>query len=87
MGLRIEGANKHLKSKNQKGSINTGIDIIKRYKIRVVGSNLVKELKAYKYRVDKTGVPINEPVDFMNHALDALRYVGLNKLKTSKYSV
>ncbi len=90
MGIRIESANKHLRSKNQKGSIGTGIDILKRYKLNVVGSNIVRELKAYKYKEDKSGNPINEPVDFMNHALDAIRYVALNKLKTSssgKYSI
>jgi len=84
MGLRIEGANKHLKSKNQKGSIMTGIDILKRYKLFLVGPNLVKEFKAYKYKVDKqTNAPINEPVDFMNHGIDGVRYVALNKLKTN----
>jgi len=32
--------------------------------------------------VDKhTGTSINEPVDYLNHAIDALRYVALNKLK------
>lgn len=90
MGLRVEGANKHLKSKNQKGSIGTGIDILKRYKLYVVGSNIVRELKSYKYKEDKSGNPINEPVDFMNHALDAIRYVALNKLKTNssgKYDI
>ena len=42
---------------------------------------LIKELNSYKYKVDKTsGNTINEPVDFMNHAIDALRYLALNKL-------
>ena len=88
MGIRIEGANKHLKSKNHKGSITTGIDILKRYKFHVVGSNIAKELKAYKWREDKTGSLVSEPVDFMNHALDAVRYVALNRLmKRSKLKV
>jgi phage terminase large subunit len=26
---------------------------------------------------------LNEPVDFQNHAIDALRYVALNKLKVA----
>lgn len=79
MGLRVEGA---LKGKD---SINTSIDILKRYKLNLIGSNLTREFKSYKWRVDrKTNEPINEPVDFMNHLIDATRYVALNRLKTNK---
>lgn len=63
-------------------SIKTGIDILKRYKLHITrrSINLRKEIQAYKWKVDKNGVPQNVPVEFMNHALDAVRYVGLNKL-------
>lgn len=85
MGLKVEASMKHLKSKNQKGSIGTGIDILKRYNLNLIGPNLVKEFKAYKWKVDRvTDKPTNEPVDFMNHAIDAARYVALNKLLTNK---
>jgi phage terminase large subunit len=78
MGMRIEPA---LKGKD---SVNTGIDILKRYKINLIGSNLVKEFKSYKWKTDKlTNRPINQPVDFMNHLIDGIRYVALNKLKTN----
>lgn len=66
------------------GSVNTSIDILKRYKINVTrrSVNLIKELNRYKWRVDKTtGANLNEPVDFYNHLIDALRYVGLNYLQ------
>jgi len=76
MGLRVEPANKG------KDSINQSIDILKRYTIYLIGENLVKEFKSYKWKVDrKTNNPTNEPVDFLNHGIDALRYVALNKLK------
>ena len=76
MGLKVEGATKG------KDSINSSIDILKRFNIVLIGENLVKEFKAYKWKVDrKTNNPTNEPVDFMNHCIDALRYVALNKLK------
>jgi phage terminase large subunit len=59
------------------------IDILKRYKIYVVGKshNLAKELMGYRWRTEKiSGRTINEPVDRYNHAIDALRYVALNRL-------
>lgn len=77
LGLNVYPAQKG------KDSIMNSIDILKRYKINITSRSLplIKELNAYKYKVDKvTGNAINEPVDFMNHAIDALRYVALNKL-------
>jgi phage terminase large subunit len=78
LGIRIEGAEKG------PDSVNNSIDVLKRFKINVTRNsvNLRKELNQYKWRVDKlTGKALNEPVDFMNHAIDAVRYVALNKLK------
>lgn len=69
-----------------KDSVNNSIDVLKRYKIHLVRpcGKLVDEFNTYKWRVDKiTGSPINEPVDFNNHAIDAIRYVALNKLPRS----
>lgn len=77
LGLKIEPAMKG------PDSIKNSIDILKRYTINVTrGSvNLRKELDNYKWKVDKaTGKPTNEPIDAFNHALDALRYVALNRL-------
>lgn len=76
MGLKVEGATKG------QDSVNSSIDILKRYNLVLIGENLVKEFKSYKWKVDrKTNNPTNEPVDFLNHCIDALRYVALNKLK------
>lgn len=36
--------------------------------------NLIKELKSYKWKVDKDGRVLDEPVKFNDHACDALRY-------------
>jgi phage terminase large subunit len=68
-----------------KGSINIGIDIIRRYKLHATeGSfNLIKELRNYKYIEDKNGHMTNKPVDNFNHALDALRYSVVNKISKS----
>jgi phage terminase large subunit len=68
-----------------KGSINIGIDIIRRYKLHATESsfNLIKELRNYKYIEDKNGLLTNRPVDNFNHALDALRYSVVNKISQS----
>lgn len=77
MGWNIRGA------KKGPDSIQNSIDILKRYKINVTrrSINLRKELDRYKWRVDRAGRPLNEPVDSYNHLIDPLRYVALNKLK------
>jgi phage terminase large subunit len=74
--FRIEGANKGA------DSIRGGIDVLKRYKINITSrsTNLKKELLSYKWKVDKNGLATNEPIDDFNHALDAVRYVALNRL-------
>lgn len=63
-------------------SINTGIDILKRYKLHITrrSRGLRKELLAYKWSEDRQGNKTNKPIDQFNHALDTLRYVALNKL-------
>jgi len=70
-----------------KGSINIGIDMIRRYKLNVTeGSlNIIKELRNYKYIEDKNGQLTNKPIDAFNHAIDALRYSIVNKLGRPKY--
>jgi phage terminase large subunit len=75
----------------QKGadSIIQSIDILKRYQLNVTrhSSALVKELNSYKWKEDKVPgtkekIPRHTPIDFLNHAIDAIRYVALNKLST-----
>ncbi len=77
-GLRIEPAMKG------PDSVRAGINTLKKYKLNVTrgSTNLLKELGAYKWKSDRgTGAVTNEPIDKMNHALDAVRYVALNKLQ------
>ncbi len=66
-------------------SIRNSIDILRRQKIHVTKNsvNLIKEFREYKWKQDKNGKMLDEPVDFQNHAIDALRYVALNKLKVA----
>lgn len=66
-------------------SVNAGIDMLKRYKLHVNGSNLVKEMENYKWLEDKNGNLLNKPEDKYNHAIDALRYGVWNKLSKPNY--
>lgn len=78
-GFKVFGAEKG------PDSVKNSIDILKRWKINITQDsvNLRKELGSYKWRQTKDGKTLNEPVDFMNHLIDALRYVALNKLVKS----
>jgi len=48
--------------------------------------NLVKEARSYKWKTDKEGRVLDEPVKFNDHALDALRYAVFTKLITPSLS-
>jgi phage terminase large subunit len=72
-------------------SIRAGINTLKRHKLNVTKGSvgLRKELSRYKWAVDKDGKSLNKPIDVYNHAIDALRYLALNKLMiegTGQYS-
>ncbi|MES2275484.1 MAG: terminase large subunit [Bacteroidota bacterium] len=77
MGWHITGAIKG------PGTVNLSIDILKRYRINVTRNsvNLINELGRYKWKTDRDGRSLNEPVDNFNHLIDPLRYVALNKLR------
>jgi phage terminase large subunit len=54
-------------------------------------SNIVSEIKGYKWKTDVNGKPVkdkdrDEPVKFNDHAMDALRYAVFTKLHTPTYS-
>ena len=72
-------------------SVLNGIDILKRHRIYVTkqSTNIIKELNGYKWVTDKDGNKLNKPIDMFNHALDAVRYVALNKLsnRTTSYNI
>jgi len=70
-----------------KGTINQGIDMLRRYKLHITesSSNVIKEMRNYKYIEDKNGDLTNKPLDKYNHACDALRYSVINKLNRPNY--
>ncbi len=67
-----------------KDSIINSIDILRRYKLHLIGNNLQKEFRTYKWKTDKAGKIVNEPVDFNNHLIDATRYLALMRLQEHK---
>ena len=56
--------------------VKDGIDYLKRYKIVVhpESTNLIKEIKSYKWKEDNNGNALDEPVKYNDHLMDALRY-------------
>lgn len=75
-GFNVEGAKKGA------DSIINSIDTLKQFKINITrnSTNTIKEFRSYKWATDSSGKTINKPVDFNNHAIDAIRYVALNKI-------
>lgn len=48
-------------------------------------TNAIKEVKSYKWKVDKDGRVLDEPVKFRDHLMDAVRYAVFTKLAVDNY--
>jgi phage terminase large subunit len=72
--------------KKGKDSIRMGIDLMMQYRLNVKKNsiNIVKEFGEYVWTVDKNGNFENVPVDYSNHAIDAIRYVCMERLNAKK---
>jgi phage terminase large subunit len=73
-------------------SVVFSIDVLRRYNLHVTAGSvcLLKELRSYKWQADKNGNELNRPVNRLNHAIDALRYVALAHLQVEtrvKYAI
>jgi phage terminase large subunit len=66
-GYNIHPANKQ---------VMDGIKSVKTYKMHVhhESANLIKEIRTYKWKQDKNGNNLDEPVKFNDHCMDAIRY-------------
>lgn len=70
-------------------SVKDGLDYCKRQILHILNSStdLIKELRGYQYK-EKNGHPIDEPVPFNDHLLDAMRYALYTHLgKQKQYTV
>ena len=70
----------------QKGrdSVRAGIDKMQQYPLMVTSNsvNLIRELRGYVWATDRSGDQTGEPIDDFNHAIDAARYIIMEKLRT-----
>lgn len=70
MGIRAIPADKGA------DSIRSGLDLLKQYNINVTNrsTNVIKEMRNYRWKTDRNGKSLNVPIDYFNHCIDALRY-------------
>lgn len=75
-GFNIEPAKKGA------NSLRDGIDFCKRMRWHISSEsvNVIKEVRGYKWR-EKDGLVLDEPVKFLDHSMDAIRY-ALTGLKS-----
>ena len=69
-----------------KDSVLAGIHKIKEYNIKITAKsrNGIRELKHYRWKMDRNGESLNEPIKMYDHLLDAVRYVVQTKLMIRK---
>ena len=74
-GLNAKPANK---------DVTEGIKKVKSTPLNVLGTstNLIKELRNYKWKTDKNNKKLDEPVKFNDHLTDAMRYAIYTKLNS-----
>ena len=79
-GIMIKGVTKG------KDSIKYGIDVMQQqeYFVTSQSENLIKELRSYSWDKDKEGKKLNKPIEYFNHAIDALRYHEMEALGIKK---
>ena len=79
-GYNIDGAKKGA------NSVIEGINKIKTTRVVVEMSslNLIKEYKNYKWKKDKTGNRLDEPVKKDDDLMDALRYLGIGLMESGR---
>jgi len=73
--IHAHGFNTHGARKGR-DSVKNGIQFLHSRPLLVTARsvNLIRELRNYKWKEDKNGKQLNEPVDNFNHAIDAMRY-------------
>lgn len=75
LGLNVIGAVKG------KDSIKNGISKMQENKFYVTSrsTNVIKDLRNYRWNMDKDGNSLNVPIDNYNHSIDAMRYFQSGK--------
>jgi phage terminase large subunit len=70
-------------------SVYEGITDLKQYDLFITKSslNIKKEMDNYKWKEDKNGKVLDQPVDAFNHAMDSLRYAKRRKNNNLYFTV
>ncbi len=61
--------------------VRDGINFCKAHLVGLIGPNIIKEAQGYKRKEDKDGNVLEEPVKFMDHAMDGGRYGTYSAVK------
>jgi phage terminase large subunit len=89
--LRIGGYSSTMPAKKGPDSIKASINLLQNYTLNVTSrsTNIIRELRNYRWDEDKDGKQLNTPIDKFNHSIDAIRYVALNKINkvTGVYTI
>lgn len=66
-----------------KNDMLSQIQFLQQFEIYVTtrSLNVIKESRQYKWKDDRDGNAVNEPIDAFNHAMDALRYAVFTALR------
>lgn len=56
--------------------VKAGIEFCQRFELCITAdsSNLIREIRTYKWKTDKNGNALDEPLKFYDHLMDAVRY-------------
>ena len=83
--IKRAGYNVHSVKKG-KDSVLRGINFLKKHPIKITKEsiNLVKEVRTYKWKLDKEDHLLDVPIDLNNHLIDALRYAVSEKSRNKK---
>ncbi len=67
-------------------SVIDGINMVKSMPLFITrrSTNIIKEIKSYKWKTDKDGKVLDEPVKFNDDAMDAGRYGTYTRMFTPK---
>lgn len=70
-------------------SVRSGIDALKRHKLYLTkrSTNAITEFQNYRWKEDKNGNLLRDPIDQHNHAIDATRYATQAKITRPNYGV
>ena len=69
-----------------KDSVLAGIHKVKEYNIKITSKsrNGIRELKHYRWKMNRNGENLNEPIKIYDHLLDSVRYVVQTKIMVKK---